>query len=169
MTSPATPERSGAGVRRALALAIGAGIAAALWWGVRALQAPLAGPAPVAWDRVRCARCSMLVSEPAFAAQLQRADGAVLQFDDPGCLLLHQHEHADENVRAVWLHLHSGDAWIPQEEAVFEPVPTSPMGYGLATRAAHGAPPGTLSAAQALERARARDAQRRKADDDGAP
>jgi hypothetical protein len=113
----------------------------------------------------------MLVSEPGFAAQLQQRDGTVLHFDDPGCLLLHRDEQPERDVHAVWLHLHETDAWILEEDARFAAVPTSPMGYGLATRSARAgsAEAGTLGAAEALERARARDRQRRRGSDDGAP
>ena len=44
-------------------------------------------PAPIAFDREPCAHCRMLISDPAFAAQLENADGEVASFDDPGCLL----------------------------------------------------------------------------------
>ena len=40
------------------------------------------GPEAIIWDRSACAHCRMLISEPAFAAQLQLGDGQVLDFDD---------------------------------------------------------------------------------------
>ncbi len=152
----------GASRRRALASAFGLALAlaaagelgAALW---RA-TAPPDGPEPVAFDRTPCARCGMLVSDPRFAAQLQTRDGRVLHFDDPGCLLLYEHERAPE-VQARWFRAARAERWIPGGSVAFGPLEPSPMGYGLAAQE-RGAP-GALSRAEALERALARDAARR--------
>jgi hypothetical protein len=115
---------------------------AALWLGLAALaalaialavvesQRPPVGPAPVAWSKVTCARCRMLVSEPGFAAQLQTVDGSVLFFDDPGDLLLYQAEEQPE-VHAIYFHHHAEDRWIPGDRVRFVPVAPTPMGHGL--------------------------------------
>jgi copper chaperone NosL len=110
--------------------------------------APGEGPELIAWDREPCAHCRMLISDPAFAAQLQTRDGVVASFDDPGCLLAALPAYAE--VRALWFHHGAEERWLPGEGVGFVPVPRSPMGYGLAAVAA-GAP-GALS----LEEARAR-------------
>lgn len=119
------------------------------------------GPAPVAWDRTRCARCGMLLSEPSFAAQLRGADGEWHFFDDPGCLLVTLDEleaHGKAPAR-IWFHDRSADRWIPGDAVAFSDGATTPMGYGLAAspRGTAGATIGLAQArALALERERAR-------------
>jgi copper chaperone NosL len=106
------------------------------------------GPAAVAWDRVACAHCRMLVSDPRFAAQLQLEDGEVLHFDDPGCLLSARAALA-RPVRAVWFHDSGGEGWIAEADVAFVRGLETPMGYGLAAVRA-GSAPGALSVAEAL-------------------
>jgi len=109
-------------------LALGAAVGLAVLMSAR----PPEGPVAVDWDGTRCARCGMLVSDPAFAGQLHRSDGAVRHYDDPGCLLDDLDEMELSEVHAVWLHHHRESRWIRLEDAVFARVPHSPMGYGLA-------------------------------------
>jgi copper chaperone NosL len=109
---------------------------------------PAAGPAPVAWDRVACAHCRMLVSDPRFAAQIQLADGEVLHFDDPGCSLLARAALA-RPVRAAWFHDSASEAWLREDEVAFVRGAATPMGYGLAAVRA-GSAAGALDAAAAL-------------------
>jgi copper chaperone NosL len=106
------------------------------------------GPAEVAWDRVACAHCRMLVSDPRFAAQLQLEDGEVLSFDDPGCLLSAR-AALDRPVRAVWFHDSAGEGWIAERDVAFVRGLETPMGYGLAAVRA-GSAPGALTVAAAL-------------------
>jgi copper chaperone NosL len=105
------------------------------------------GPVPIAFDREPCAHCRMLISDPAFAAQLESAEGETLSFDDPGCLLAELDAHP--NPRAVWFHHVREDRWLADGEVGFVRVPHTPMGYGLGAVAADE--PGALS----LEEARA--------------
>jgi copper chaperone NosL len=104
-------------------------------------------PAPIAFDREACAHCRMLISDPAFAAQLESADGEVASFDDPGCLLASLHAHP--NPRALWFHHFQEERWLGGDEVGFVRVPHTPMGFGLAAVAVRQ--PGALS----LEEARA--------------
>ena len=138
----------------AAAAALMAAAAAALVYRSESLPA---GPEPVAWDRQRCERCRMLVSERGFAAQLQNRDGAVLFFDDPGCLLLHVHEHAPP-VHAIYFHHLREARWISAEAVGFVTAGPTPMGYGLG--AVDAGTDGALPAAQALEQALARERER---------
>jgi len=94
------------------------------------LAAPAAGPVEPAWDRVACARCGMLVSDPAFAAQLQGGSGEVLFFDDPGCLLLERAESAEPHARA-WFHEARASRWLADAEVGFVRADPTPMGHGL--------------------------------------
>ena len=129
-------------MRRALRVAAAAALAAA------ALAcAPAEGPQPIAWDREPCAHCRMLIGDPAFAAQLQTADGTVASFDDPGCLLSAEASHP--GVRALWFHHWREDRWISGDRVAFVPVPATPMGFGLG--AVDAGEPGALSLAQARE------------------
>jgi hypothetical protein len=93
----------------------------------------------------------MLISDPAFAAQLRAEDGSVESFDDPGCLLAAQGER---RALEIWFHHLREERWIPGDRVAFEPVARTPMGYGLG--AVDAGTPGALD----LEAARARVAGR---------
>ena len=103
-------------------------------------------PEPVAFDREPCAHCRMLISDPAFAAQLQTEAGEILDFDDPGCLMRYRQEHAPR-VRAVWYHHLREERWLRESATAFVPVPRTPMGWGLG--AVDGGSAGALALAQA--------------------
>ena len=111
------------------------------------------GPEPIAFDRESCAHCHMLISDPAFAAQLQTEDGETFNFDDPGCLLRWRAEHAPR-VQAVWFHHLREERWLPEAKVAFVPVARTPMGYGLG--AVDAGAPDALSRAQAEARLSAR-------------
>lgn len=111
------------------------------------------GPEPIAFDRESCSHCHMLISDPAFAAQLQTEDGETFNFDDPGCLLRWRAEHAPR-VRAVWFHHVHEERWLPEAKVAFMPVAHTPMGYGLG--AVDAGTPDALSRAQAEARVAAR-------------
>ncbi|MGH0033204.1 MAG: protein NosL [Myxococcota bacterium] len=135
-----------AGMVALLVLAVGAAVTLS--------ARPPGGPVDVDWDGTACARCGMLVSDPAFAGQLHLADGDVRHYDDPGCLLADLAELAElatPEVHAAWLHHHREERWLPLEEAAFAPVDHSPMGYGLAAVAA-GDPAGTIPLHAAKQR-----------------
>ncbi len=126
------------------------------------------GPAPVAWDRTRCDRCSMLISEPAFAAQLHAADGSVLHYDDPGCLFVALEARRDLGDVTLWLHHHDQDRWLEGASVGFVPTAHSPMGYRLGAVAA-AEDPAAISLDRAQARALAHDRSGRPLADGGAP
>lgn len=143
-------------VRRAIGwVAVGAVAVGGLVVALREAERLPAGPEPVAWQRATCERCRMLVGDPAFAAQLQTAAGAVLQFDDPGCLLRYEAEVAPE-VHAIWFRHLREPRWVPRDRVRFLRVEPTPMGYGLG--AVEDA--GELSYAEAQAWAESRDAER---------
>jgi hypothetical protein len=109
---------------------------------------PPEGPQPIAWDREPCAHCHMLISDPAFAAQLHTEDGVVESFDDPGCLLARL-EARKPAVHALWFHHVREDRWIPGSAVAFERAEGTPMDFGLG--AVDAGTPGALT----LEQARA--------------
>lgn len=92
------------------------------------------GPPRLVLDESVCARCSMLISEPAFAAAY-RLDGRDRLFDDLGCLLADLAEEAAGGAGArVWVGDFETGAWLAGEEATFvrSPALHTPMGGGLA-------------------------------------
>ncbi len=126
-----------------LALGIVGTLGAGLW----RVAAPPAGPVAVPYDRVACARCRMLVSDPRFAAQLHDATGTVHFFDDPGCALLQRGEVSGD--ARLYFHAAGGSRWLPESEVAFERVAESPMAYGFAA-VPRGGPGDPLSPAQVL-------------------
>jgi copper chaperone NosL len=114
-------------------------------------------PRAIVWDREPCAHCHMLISDPAFAAQLETTAGDLPAFDDPGCLLAYQAEHG-ASVRRTWFHHSQEDRWIAGDRVAFERVPRTPMGYGLA--AVDAGTPGAISLAAAKAAVASRDAVR---------
>lgn len=123
---------------------------------LRAQQLPV-GPVPVAWDKEACAHCRMHVGEARFAAQLQLADGRVLDFDDPGCLFSFRARDRSP-VHATYFHHHTQDRWLTPAEAGFVPAMPTPMGFGLA--AVDAATPGALTTDQAAARVSAQEGSR---------
>ena len=113
-------------VRSSLALLAASALAAIVWF----TQKPPEGPQPVIWDKESCAECQMAVSERGYAAQLQTADGRVLDFDDPGCLASYLAKSAPE-VKAIYFHHLREDRWLPLAGAAFVPAGPSPMAYDL--------------------------------------
>ena len=136
-----------------IGLALGAAAIAAIVIVVRFTQRLPAGPVPIVWDREACAECHMHVGEPRFAAQLQSKDGAVWNFDDPGCLL-HYLATRKPDVHAMYFRHLREDRWLPREGVGFITVEATPMGYNLG--AVEAGAPGALSfdAAQAQVEAR---------------
>jgi hypothetical protein len=143
----------GAGPRRAVVAALLLAGALGVFALVRTGQTPPTGPVPVPFDRVRCARCGMLVSDPGFAGQIQTSDGQVLYFDDPGCVLLHAHEHSPEELTLYFRHM-TEDRWLTVDEVRFVPAESTPMEYGLGA-AMRGITPDE-AVAEVLKRERAR-------------
>lgn len=103
---------------------------------------PPDGPQPIAWDREPCAHCRMLISDPAFAAQLHHADGAVESFDDPGCLLA-RIEAQQPRIHALWFHHLHEDRWLPGDGVAFVRGAKTPMDFGFG--AVDPGTPGSLS------------------------
>lgn len=91
---------------------------------------PPEGPQPIAWDREPCAHCHMLISDPAFAAQLHETDGAIESFDDPGCLFAYLEARAPR-VHALWFHHLREDRWLRGDGVAFVRGATTPMDFGF--------------------------------------
>lgn len=88
------------------------------------------GPEPIPLDRVNCARCGMLISNDANAAQ-SRVDGHPTRFfDDIGCLASGPVAQPDSTRRYVRL---ASGAWSATDAAWFARSATArtPMDYGI--------------------------------------
>lgn len=92
---------------------------------------PLDRPIDVAFDHTACAHCSMLVSDPRFAAQLATVDGERPVFDDPACLFRYVADH-HPSIAGVWFHDSAGDGWLSWREVGFVPDRGAPMNGGWA-------------------------------------
>jgi copper chaperone NosL len=88
------------------------------------------GPEPVPVDRVNCARCGMLISSDANAAQSLVEGHAPRFFDDIGCLASDDEARAQGTSRYVRL---ASGGWATTEAAHFARSPSAktPMDYGV--------------------------------------
>jgi hypothetical protein len=118
---------------------------------------PGTGPVEVTWDRDPCARCGMVLSDRAHAAQV-RVKGAngsrvVRLFDDLGCAVvwLDSEGLADDAVE-VWVADHRGVGWLDAFTAHFVLGNPTPMQYGVSARVAAG--PDTIDFTAAREHIR---------------
>jgi len=116
-------------VKRLIALAVLAGLAAVVVFVVRGAGALPDGPLPIAWDRETCAHCHMHIGEPRHAVQLITTDGEVASFDDVGCAIRYLAAHSPA-IHRLWFH-GEGDTWIPADRVGFVATGATPMGSGL--------------------------------------
>ncbi|MCC6552581.1 MAG: hypothetical protein IT372_06090 [Polyangiaceae bacterium] len=143
------PERTGRRFGRWIGVALAMATIAVLAAVILRWQELPQGVQPVAWEREVCARCRMHIGDPHFAAQLQTRDGRILNFDDPGCLILYEVDRAPD-VHAIYFHLSREDAWASQDDVAFVPGQTTPMGYGFG--AVRRGTPGALPYAEVRQR-----------------
>lgn len=108
------------------------------WAGLLALVAGCTtgpvGPPEIVIDRTACHRCSMLVSEPAFAAAALPAGAeAAWVFDDAACLFAWAAEEPAGGEARVWFQDTLGGGWLETADAVLAVVPggLTPMGSGV--------------------------------------
>jgi len=109
---------------------------AAALLGAAALACGTPGPTPIAFGRVACEHCHMIIADPRFAAELVTRTGKVYPFDDAGCLATFAVTGpvSAERVHSVWVtdFRHPG-ILIPAQDAAFlrtEQIRT-PMGSNL--------------------------------------
>ena len=101
------------------------------------------GMAEIKWDRDTCVRCSMVISDRRFAAEMRGGpNNTVFKFDDPGCLAFWLKEKADKYPwmadadTRMWVADFSSKSreemtWLDPKRAHFI-TKTSPMGYNFA-------------------------------------
>lgn len=108
------------------------------------------GMAEIKWDRDTCTRCSMVISDRRFAAQLRGGPkNTAMSFDDIGCLVFWLKEQAakfawmNDAATRLWVADAEamGEKWLDPRQAHFLPGRLSPMGYNFAavSQAAAGA------------------------------
>jgi len=101
------------------------------------------GMKPIVWDRDICVRCSMVISDRRFAAEMTGGKDAVFKFDDIGCAMFWQRDKAKAH---AWLADPATRIWVADVSSKGEEVSwldaraaryvkrTSPMGYDFGAR-----------------------------------
>lgn len=102
---------------------------------------PPTGPVETRWDRDNCERCRMVLSEPAYAAQIRYFPpdkrSRVVKFDDFGCavLWLQQQPWKQDSRTEIWVADHRNNEWINARTATYVDKNNTPMAYGLGAQA----------------------------------
>jgi hypothetical protein len=131
--------------RRFLYLGSGAALAAALGCEREAGKWP-PGMQPIVWDRDTCVRCSMVISDPRFAAEMRGGENGkngdtVFKFDDIGCLVFWLRDKAAQfpwmadAATRLWVADSTdlrGTTWLDPRQAHYLGGRFSPMGYNFA-------------------------------------
>lgn len=102
---------------------------------------PLTGPAEIKWDRDVCARCSMVISERTYAAQIRDPMKKVHKFDDFGCAVFwKEHQTFSDAESEFWVvdsrTEPAASKWLDARQAAFVGGKHTPMAYGFAAVAA---------------------------------
>ena len=101
------------------------------------------GMAEIKWDRDTCVRCSMVISDRRFAAELRGGEkDTTFKFDDIGCAVFWLRDKARdypwmaEAATRFWVADASGrgDKWLEARKAHYSGGAMSPMGYNQAAR-----------------------------------
>jgi copper chaperone NosL len=101
--------------------------------------------AEIKWDRDTCVRCSMVISDRRFAAEMRGGEkGIVFKFDDIGCAVFWLRDKAEGTSRGwrkpatrLWVAdaAGKGDKWLDARKAHYSGGAMSPMGYNFSARA----------------------------------
>ena len=101
------------------------------------------GMAEIKWDRDTCVRCSMVISDRRFAAEMRGGEkNVVFKFDDIGCAVFWMRDKAKDyawltdSATRIWVAdvASSGDKWLEARKAQYVGGKTSPMGYNHGAR-----------------------------------
>ena len=102
------------------------------------------GMAEIKWDRDTCVRCSMVISDRRFAAEMRGGEkNTVFKFDDIGCAVFWMRDKAGdfpwmaEAATRIWVAdaAGKGDKWLDARKAHYSGGAMSPMGYNFSARA----------------------------------
>jgi copper chaperone NosL len=101
------------------------------------------GMAEIKWDRDTCVRCSMVISDRRFAAELRGGEkDIVFKFDDIGCAVFWMRDKARDfawladPATRFWVAdaTSKGDQWLDARKAHYSGGAMSPMGYNFSAR-----------------------------------
>ncbi len=93
------------------------------------------GLSTVKWDRDMCERCVMIISEKAYAVQIEHpTTKKKYKFDDIGCAVLWFKESKQNwfNQANIWVKDEKSKSWINARKALWTYGNITPMNYGLA-------------------------------------
>ena len=102
------------------------------------------GMAEIKWDRDTCVRCSMVISDRRFAAELRGGEkDTVFKFDDIGCAVVWMRDKANDHpwlaepATRIWVADSgaNGEKWLDARKAHYTGGKMSPMGYNYGARA----------------------------------
>lgn len=102
------------------------------------------GMAEIKWDRDTCVRCSMVISDRRFAAEMRGGEkDIVFKFDDIGCAAFWMRDKAADfpwmaqAATRIWVAdaAGKGDKWLDARKAHYSGGSMSPMGYNFSARA----------------------------------
>jgi copper chaperone NosL len=96
------------------------------------------------WDKDTCAMCRMVISDPAYAAQIVGPGASRRFYDDLGCALKDLAEHPELAAGKLYIRAGGKGAWVAADEARYRRGFHTPMGYGVSS-----APDGTLTLEEA--------------------
>jgi copper chaperone NosL len=131
--------------RRRFIVMLGVGLpaAAAAVAGIQLLpsEGPRTGNPAIRYGENTCVRCSMVISDPRYAAAWREESGREALFDDIGCMV-HQDHDVNPRGASYFVHDNSSETWVDALRAAYLLDNTqfvTPMAYGIAafeTRAA---------------------------------
>ena len=92
------------------------------------------GEPEVRYGKESCARCSMVISDPRFAAAWREPDGHEKHFDDIGCMALDETDRHPPRGTRMWVHDYETEQWLGATDAYYVRSDTfkTPMSYGIA-------------------------------------
>ena len=100
---------------------------------------PNSGPVAVVWDQDVCERCTMVIANPRYAAQLREPSGEAHKYDDFGDAVLDLVERGwNEEDIEFWVTDYKTGLWINAFKARYVPGEATPMGFGLAATTVPG-------------------------------
>lgn len=86
------------------------------------------------WDRDTCARCSMVISDRRFAAQVKGGPKQQnFKFDDIGCVMfwLQSRDWGSDPATRIWVVDGGDQSWLDARTAYYAGGKSSPMGYNF--------------------------------------
>jgi copper chaperone NosL len=95
-------------------------------------------PPEIRYGEDSCAECSMIISDPRFAAayahEISPGRYQQLAFDDIGDMLIHVAKHPEHKIVAFYTHDYKTEEWLDAKGAYYVAgdAITTPMGHGIA-------------------------------------